>query len=63
MLDSILDWITANSHWLFSGIGVFVLSCLAWLFRSKRSLQKQSSGPNSVNIQAGGDVKIDGSER
>lgn len=59
-------WLSANREWVFSGIGVVVLSgiiALARLHASRpssntRILQKQKSGSNSTNIQLAGDVTI-----
>ena len=55
-----IDWLVNNKEWFFSGVGVLILTWLgAWLFHRKKELgQSQSSGPNSINIQAGNDVKI-----
>jgi len=49
-----LDYLINNKEWIFSGIGVAVLS---WLFfgRNKSSIS-QKSGDNSTNIQVGGNV-------
>jgi hypothetical protein len=58
-----MQWLIDNKEWVFSGIGVFVLSLfLQFLFNKKESKsikQKIKSGKNSINIQAGGDVKFD----
>ncbi len=57
-----IDWISANLEWVFSGVGVFVLAGLTrWLTSrsgDRQPLQKQQGGRNSVNVQAAGDVKI-----
>lgn len=58
-----IDWITKNYQWIFSGIGVLIVSFLiTFLFKSKskgkQSIQKQQSGKNSVNIQSTKDIKI-----
>jgi len=61
-----MDWINYNYQWLFSGIGVFILTIMAtfvkWLIKKqnkekKNIEQKQESGNNSINIQAGRDIK------
>jgi len=57
----VLDWIVLNKTWLFSGIAVAVPIALAgWLLsrRSNTRVQKQRSGKQSVNIQAGEDVNL-----
>jgi len=53
-------WLAKNKEWVFSGAGVFVVSVIvALLFRrSDNGKQNQSSGANSVNIQAGKDIHI-----
>lgn len=55
-----VDWLIKNKEWFFSGIGVALLSWLvAWIFHRKNELgQSQSSGSNSVNLQAGNDINI-----
>jgi hypothetical protein len=55
------DWIVNNKTWLFSGIGVFIISYfIGWLLKSKKksknSIQTIISG--SDNIQIDGDVSI-----
>ena len=52
-----LDYLINNKEWIFSGIGVAVVSWL--LFRnSSASNMTQKSGKNSTNIQVGGDLKF-----
>lgn len=55
-----IDWLTSNKEWVFSGVGVSIAGAIAaWFFsRSRATQQRQSSGDNSVNIQAGKDVHI-----
>ena len=58
-----VDWILNNRQWVFSGIGVAVLvGVVGWLrSRGKAGLvQKQRSGSNSANLQAGGNISIGG---
>jgi hypothetical protein len=54
------NWILNNKEWLFSGVGVAaIVSLVGFLSRRKSaSRQKQRSGRNSTNIQAGRDVTI-----
>ena len=65
-----MHWITENKEWLFSGIAVAVpLAVIGWfLARTKRNAkrasqkrieQTQKSGSGSVNIQVGGNMKVD----
>lgn len=55
-----MQWIIDNKEWVFSGIGVFALTLLVGFFVRNKSTTKQTqkSGPNSINYQAGGDIKI-----
>lgn len=60
-----MEWINANKEWLFSGILVSVpLALIGWLVAArsikKKNQQRQRSGKNSINLQAGGDIKISG---
>jgi hypothetical protein len=57
-----LEWIENNKTIIFSGFGTaIVIFILGKIFVSKSgNTQKQKSGKNSSNIQAGGDVKING---
>jgi hypothetical protein len=54
-----MEWILTNKEWIFSGIGVLIVSLLINVFKEKKGLKatkmKQKSGPNSSNIQIGGD--------
>ncbi|MDD4528221.1 MAG: hypothetical protein PHF25_09395 [Candidatus Margulisbacteria bacterium] len=54
-MEKILDFFSNNYEWIFSGIGVFIISL--FLIRKYKG-QKQKVGNNSVGIQAGRDVKI-----
>jgi len=54
-----IDYISNNKEWIFSGIGVFFLTLLVgFLFRRRKAEISQSikSGNNSTNIQIGGDI-------
>ena len=54
-MEQILEFLSNNYEWIFSGIGVFIIS----FFLIKKSKgQKQKVGDISVGIQAGRDVKI-----
>lgn len=51
-----IEYLIANKEWIFSGVGVAVLSWL--LFRkSASSNMNQKGGDNSTNIQVGRDFK------
>ena len=54
-MEQIFDFFSNNYEWIFSGIGVFIISL--FLLRKSKG-QKQKVGNNSVGIQAGRDVKI-----
>ena len=54
-----MEWIINNTEWIFSGIGVTVVSLIVGLLwkkhkSSKSTTMKQKSGNNSTNIQIGG---------
>lgn len=55
-----MQWLIDNKEWVFSGIGVLVISIVFGLFMKTRqtSIQKQKSGKNSQNYQAARDIKI-----
>ena len=57
----IMEWLTTNKEWVFSGIGVFALGLvIAWLRRSSKSSHQmsQKGGIGSKNYQAGKDIRI-----
>jgi len=55
-----MQWIIENKDWIFSGIGVFIISLVIGLFAKKytSSKQIQKSGANSTNYQSGRDINI-----
>jgi len=53
-----MEWIINNKEWIFSGIGVFIISLLLTKLFKKSHIQKQKSGKNSTNYQASGDINI-----
>lgn len=55
-----MQWIIDNKEWIFSGIGVFIISLIIGLFmkRDSSSKQNQESGDNSTNYQSGKDINI-----
>ena len=56
-----INWFIENKEWVFSGIGVAIIS---WFFIKKHMNQKQvqKSGNNSINIQAGNNLNINTSQ-
>jgi len=52
-----IDFITKNYQWIFSGIGVMVISVIITLLTKKRSI-KNKIARDSKGIQAGGDITI-----
>lgn len=61
MSVKIISWMYANSNWIFSGVGVLLLSWVGALVTKKRASgisQMQRSGSNSTNVQVAGDVRI-----
>ncbi len=60
-VEIITEWISSNYTWVFSGAGIFILGgAIAFFKRNEVNSvkQKQSSGNNSTNIQAGGNVEF-----
>jgi len=55
-----MNWIIENKEWVFSGIGVFILSLIiSFIFKRRGKVNMtQKSGKGSVNIQAGEKVEI-----
>jgi hypothetical protein len=60
------DWLMHNKEWFLSGIGVLMISTISALLTKKYknqaaslSLIHQSSGNNSTNIQAHGNITIE----
>lgn len=59
-MESIIQWLDTNKEWLFSGIGLSILTALFSLRKKKRlNNQYQKNGKNSLNIQAGRDIRIE----
>jgi len=60
----IIDWFNSNKEWIFSGIGVGIISIIVTLFfkRSQSKKQIQKSGNNSVNIQIGDSLNLHSKE-
>lgn len=56
-----MNWIIENKEWIFSGIGIFILTIILGLFKKRQKAKKikmnQKSGDNSTNIQIGGNYK------
>lgn len=54
------QWLVSNKEWVFSGIGVAVITFLIALFkrRSPTVNQTQSSGDRSTNIQSAGNISV-----
>lgn len=63
-MKSIFDFILENKEWIFSGIGIAVISLFVSVFRRKSFRLYQRGGKGSTNIQVGGNIsvndKIDG---
>lgn len=55
-----IAWIVKNKEWVFSGVGVAIIAWVAGIFKKTRasSMQIIHSGDNSMNVQAGRDLKI-----
>lgn len=60
-MEDVIEWFASNYKWVFSGIGVVILGAIFSFFRKSKSngiSQKQRSGNNSINIQAGNNVEF-----
>lgn len=58
-----IEWLSENKEWLFSGIAIAIpLALIGWFISSKGSKQVQKGGKNSTNIQVGGNFKIGSSK-
>lgn len=55
-----MQWLIENKEWLFSGIGVFLISIIFTFIKRKDKTIKQSqkSGNGSTNYQAAHDINI-----
>ncbi len=61
MYDSIIVWVFDNKKWLFSGIGIVIITLIGRFFYKKRetnSSQTIRSGNKSTNLQAGRDISF-----
>ncbi|MGS0724993.1 hypothetical protein ACVBKF_02305 [Shewanella sp. 0m-11] len=59
-MESLWQLLVEHYQWVFSGAGIALLGGIIAFFKKKTSgiTQKQKSGSNSVNIQAGGNVEF-----
>ena len=62
MIEPVLKWIYDNKEWVFSGVGVAIVTVLvsSLLLNKRRNSpgQNQESGKASVNLQAARDINI-----
>jgi hypothetical protein len=68
-----MNWLKENHRWVFDGIGVaigmIVLSVVGWTIRRffftepAGHIQRQRSGAQSTNMQAGRDIKLGGTDQ
>lgn len=50
-------WILENKEWVFSGIGVFMITLIFGIIKTyKRTSQVQRSGDHCVNLQSTGNI-------
>ncbi|HCV15216.1 MAG TPA: hypothetical protein DF637_02620 [Rikenellaceae bacterium] len=61
MID-IVNTLSDNIKWVFSGVGVAVVSWYFYSHKKNDKKQIQKSGKNSINIQVGDDLTINTSE-
>lgn len=60
-MENIIEFFKNNYEWIFSGLGIFILSGVFFLIKKKSAKiikQKQKSGNNSINVQAGNSVEF-----
>ncbi|WP_022944817.1 hypothetical protein [Pseudoalteromonas ruthenica] len=60
-MENLWQVIVENYQWVFSGAGIALLGGFIAFFKKRNSsgiIQKQKSGANSTNIQAGGNVEF-----
>ncbi|MFS1429851.1 hypothetical protein LMH73_022720 [Vibrio splendidus] len=60
-MEAFWQIIVEHYQWVFSGAGIALLGGVVAIFKKKNSsgiTQKQKSGNNSTNIQAGGNVEF-----
>ncbi|UZJ37367.1 MULTISPECIES: hypothetical protein [unclassified Prosthecochloris] len=60
IIEKFYVWIIQNQEWVFSGIGVAVITgIVSLIFKKKVASYKQTirSGAGSTNFQAGRDIK------
>lgn len=57
---SYMQWIIDNKDWIFSGVGIFIITLIIGVFARKQSSSKQTqkSGSSSNNYQSGRDINI-----
>ncbi|KON69631.1 hypothetical protein AKG34_13320 [Peribacillus butanolivorans] len=62
-----MEWLIQNREWVFSGIGIVVISAVARLFFKNKSSEKISqtiqSGDGSTNIQGVNNVSVSNGEK
>lgn len=57
-----MDWIINNKEWIFSGVGIFIITFILKTFIKRKRInidkQIQKSGDNSINYQSKGDINV-----
>jgi hypothetical protein len=54
-----MNWINENMEWIFSGVGVAIITFIYnFFFQKKPVSQKQNGGKKSKNYQAGNNITI-----
>lgn len=58
-LTTTVSWLEENKQWVFSGIGVVIVTAFfKFFFKSSQLTQTQKSGKSSKNFMAGRDMKV-----
>ena len=62
IMEEIMNWISTNKTWIFSGAGVAIILGIIRMFRNKKSTVSNTA-TGSGNIQAGRDINIQKEEK
>ena len=57
-----IEWLWGQREWVFSGLGIFLVSgLLSWFNKKKQSESKKQTIVGNSNITVGGDMTVGGS--
>lgn len=52
-MNSIIDYLTNNKEWLFSGIGLFIITIIYYLFNLFKKKYKKINIQEKINVEKG----------